>query len=158
MSAMEAEFFGDLHSRDVPVGGGKIEWELDKDLIYYSKVLDRLIVIPQGFRCDSYSVPALFAFITHGIDRRPAFLHDWICRGHVKGVNRKRADLAIKEACKVVGISWWRRRVIFRGTRIGDHLNIGGQGDEGASVVYPQHFADELRIDGDVGGADPGGG
>jgi hypothetical protein len=111
-----ARFITTLKSEDVP-GGGR--WRLLTPLVYYSALLARHIVVQRGTEADSYSVPAAFAWLVHKLDRRPAFIHDELYSGRIAGVTREQADAVILEACEAVGISWWRRRLIFRGTRIG---------------------------------------
>lgn len=110
-----ARFITTLQSEDVP-GGGR--WRLLTPLIFYSAILGRHIVMKPGAEADSYSVPAIFAWLVHNIDRRPAFIHDELYSGRAY-VTREQADAVILEACASVGISWWRRRLIFRGTRLG---------------------------------------
>lgn len=138
-----AIFLNLLSSTDLE-GGDK--YRLDALLGYYSPVLAGLglgaagpfgpvghVYIASGFVCDSYSAPAWCWFcvrLVYRLDRRPAFLHDWLCSGMVKGVTRAIADRVIREAMESVGIAWWKKRWIFRGVRVGAHLNIGGQGDE----------------------------
>jgi hypothetical protein len=110
-----ARFITTLQSEDL-AGGGR--WRLLTPLIFYSAILQRHIVMPVGAEADSYSVPALFAWLVHNLDRRPAFIHDELYSGR-HYVTREQADAVILEACASVGISWWRRRLIFRGTRVG---------------------------------------
>jgi hypothetical protein len=151
---VKASLFLDfLDSRDLEGGA---EYQLLAILRYYSPILASLglgeagqfgpaghITMPVGFICDSYSVPAWCWFclrLVFKIDRRPAFVHDWLCGGNVKGVTREIADRVIREAMVSVGIASWKKRWIFRGTRAGDYLNIGGQGyateiEEGTSPV-----------------------
>lgn len=123
---MKAYFYNRIRSEDVNGHG----WLLLEDLVYYSVILGRCIVIKKNFTCDSYSAPRLLAFMVYNLDRRPAFLHDWLCAGNEKGIDRKMADRIIVEAMKSVGIGWLTRRLIYRGVRVGDYLGIGGDGYE----------------------------
>ncbi len=136
-----ALFLHPLDSRDLEGGAA---YELLALLGYYSPILARLglgdagpfgpaghVTMPASFVCDSYSVPAWCWFcvrLVYRLDRRPAFLHDWLCSGKVIGVTREIADRVIREAMGSVGIAAWKKRWIFRGVRFGDHFNIGGQG------------------------------
>lgn len=110
-----ARFLTRIQSEDLE-GPQVGQWQLTSPLIFYSAKLGRHIVMPTGAIANSYSVPALLAFIVWGIDRRPAFIHDHLYGGKEK-VTRAQADAVILEACESVGIGWARRRVIFRGTR-----------------------------------------
>lgn len=113
-----ARFITRLQSEDLD--GDRVGyWRLLTPLVYYSAVLGRHVVMPAGSEANSYSVPAALAFIVWGIDRRPAFIHDHLYGGGEPGVTRAQADAVILEACESVGIGWLRRRVIFRGTRLG---------------------------------------
>jgi hypothetical protein len=142
--AREAYFLTTLQSEDLP-GGGR--FRLLEVLAFYSLILNKYILVPRDFICDAYSVPIFCAFLVYNADRRPAFIHDWLCGGHVKGVSRETADLVILEAMKAAGLSWLQRRIIYRGTRVGDYLNIGGQGDETISPAAADGVPDSLRPD-----------
>lgn len=150
-----AFFFTTLKSEDLP-GGGR--YRLTEVLVFYSAILNRYIKIPKGFECDSYSVPRLFAWLVYNADRRPAFLHDWLCGGHEPGISRELADRIILEAMEAAGLSWLQRRIIYRGTRVGDYLNIGGQGDEKDFYSDAGIDVGGVRDDGNVAGTDHGGG
>jgi hypothetical protein len=116
---LPAMFLDPLRSEDLD---GAERFRLLERLRYRSKVLDREIELEAGFECDSYSSPRTFfgSWIVRGIDRRPAFLHDKL---YASGIcTRKEADLALLEAMESVGISWWRRKAIYRGVRLGGGL------------------------------------
>jgi hypothetical protein len=138
-----AFFFTTLRSEDMSGGG---QYRLLEALVFYSLILNRYIKIPAGYICDSYTVPRFFAWLVYNADRRPAFLHDWLCDGHEPGVSRKTADRIILEAMEAAGLSWLQRRLIYRGTRVGDYLGIGGRGDE-------ENFYSDAGVD--VGGMRP---
>jgi hypothetical protein len=92
--------------------------KLNASLHYLSVELDRVVTIPRGFECDSYSAPRdlLGSWIVRGIDRRPAVLHDWLYRDG-RNVSRAQADLALLEAMKSVGIETWRANSIYAAVR-----------------------------------------
>lgn len=113
---MSAHFLNKIQSEDLD-GADVGKWQLLAPLVFWSEVLGREIVMPAGAIADSYSVPALLAFIVWGIDRRPAFIHDHLYSGREHGVTRAQADAVLLEACESVGIGRMRRRLIFRGPR-----------------------------------------
>lgn len=130
----------DLEGEDV----GK--WRQLAPLVFYSATLDCFVITPMGFVANSYSVPPLCDWIVRGQDRRPAFTHDdsydgtiLVCRDASEPlqaieITREQADALILEACASVGMSWWRRRVIFRGTRIGGWAFFQGKPAAAAPV------------------------
>jgi hypothetical protein len=144
-----ATFF-DEHVGITRAGG---EHELTQRLRYYSPELEAanlpdvpggVLEMEVGFRHNGYSAPLLAAPLVWRADLRPAAVHDKLCGGEIRGVSRGLADRVIREAMRAdvspgispVKLNWAQRRYIYKGTRIGDHLNIGGQGDE--SMVAPE--------------------
>ena len=113
---MKAEFLTALRSEDLP--GGQ-QWRLLEPLVYYSAILIRRIELPAGFVADSYSSPnTLFgSWIVRGIDRRPAFIHDKLYAE--RATTRAVADRVFLEAMEAVGVSSWRRALIYRAVRLG---------------------------------------
>lgn len=136
---MSAQFF-DEHVAITRAGG---EHELFRRLRYYSPKLEAaklpsapggVIEMPVGFPHNGYSAPWWGAPLVWRADLRPAAGHDFLCGGNVRGVGRALADEVILEMMGAVGMDWAQKRVIYRATRIGDHLNIGGQGDSAPAV------------------------
>jgi hypothetical protein len=107
-----------------------------EDLCFFSErlasagILGGLLVVEKGFEHDGYSAPWFAAPLVWRAPLGPAAVHDKLCSGEVKGVSRELADAVILEAMEAGGMDCLQRRFIYRGTRIGDRLNIGGQGDE----------------------------
>lgn len=91
-----------------------------------------LLVIEVGFEHDGYSAPWIAAPLVWRAPLGPAAVHDKLCSGAVRGISRAVADEVILNAMKAAGMDWAQRRVIYRGTRVGDIFNIGGQADEEA--------------------------
>jgi hypothetical protein len=111
----ESGFLTDLFSRDLP--GGR-EYELTRILVYYDQPTNSYFVLPTGFRCNSYSATCgpLGSWIIRGIDRRPAFLHDYL---YATGtVRRAEADRIFNEAMASCDINWFKRRTMFRIVRL----------------------------------------
>lgn len=90
---------------------------------------DERITVPAGFETDFASVPwGLWnLFPPLGSYARPAIIHDALYQwgGQVPGrcYTRKQADGVFLEAMQVVGVSAWRRGVMYRAVRLG-----GGSG------------------------------
>ena len=122
----KACFLSPLRSEDLP---GGTRWRLLAPLTFYSKVLERLITVETGFEADSYSAPQtpFGSWIVRDIDRRPAFIHDKLYTE--RSCTREEADLVLLEAMEAVGISWWRRRLIYRGVRVGGGFFWGEDDD-----------------------------
>jgi hypothetical protein len=134
-----AQFFGEHDARDLPRG----RYRLLARLGYYSPKLAAHglgdagpcgdcghVWMEIGFEHDGYSAPWFAAPLVWRANKKPAAVHDKLCGGEVKGVGRALADEVILEAMECVDMDWAQRRFIYRGTRIGDRWNIGGQGDE----------------------------
>jgi hypothetical protein len=124
-------FLTPLRSEDLP--GGR-EYKLLDLLVYYDKQTDAYFTVPPGFVCNSYSATPgpVGSWMVHKIDRRPAFLHDYL---YATGtVSRKEADRMFDEAMKSCGINWFRRRVMFQVVR----------------AFGPLHFYDEEERKGQI--------
>jgi hypothetical protein len=121
------------------------QWELVAALIYYSKILDRIIVVPYGFRTDLASVPRLpLAYWLFGsVADEAGVIHDYLYTNLVQGVTRKQADDVFAEASAVLKVAAWRRGPMWLGVRLfgGSHWGAGsplssvvekvGEGDAG---------------------------
>lgn len=80
------------------------------------------IIVPEGFETDLASVPwPACMFITRsGRYNQAAVLHDYLYHCH----NRKRedCDCIFLEAMEILGVSWWKRKLMFRAVRMGGWL------------------------------------
>jgi hypothetical protein len=101
------------------VDGG---YKLLAPLVYYSEILDDIIVAPIGFVTNFASVPAPFrVFISgHGEDRWAATIHDYLY-GSAK-YPRELADRLFLEAMKATGVNLFKRRLMYRAVRTGGWL------------------------------------
>lgn len=97
------------------------DWILLAPLRYSSAVLDREIVVPEGFVTDFASVPRLpfIYWFTGGKAAAPATLHDWIYRDGAVDISRDQGDAVLAEAMEVRG--YWRARtwMMWAGVRVG---------------------------------------
>lgn len=93
---------------------------------------DEAIIVPAGFETDFASVPwGLWnLFPPLGAYARPAVVHDFLyaCGGQVRGrtYTRRRADEIFREAMGVVGVTPWRRELMFWAVRLGGAPGWGG--------------------------------
>lgn len=128
---MRAFFATSLVSEDLDGNRSR----LVEPLVYFSKILMQYLTLPRGFEADSYSAPQtpFGSWMVRGLDRRPAFVHDWLYSPE-SGVDRETADRVLLEAMEAVGISWWRRRLIYRAVRVGGGFFYKGTLDE---IVAP---------------------
>lgn len=77
--------------------------------LYYSAHLGRAVEVEKGFITNYSSVPRMPVayWLFGGVGKKPAVIHDWLYTRC--DVSRKDADEVFAEACKVAGISAWRR-------------------------------------------------
>ncbi len=94
-------------------------FELYEEFEYYTDLYTsgRLIKIRKGFRTDFASVPRpLWSIIPPvGLYGKATVVHDWLCVSKI--VSRKDADKIFLEAMKVLGVSWWKRNLMYRSVR-----------------------------------------
>lgn len=101
-------------------------WRLLKPLEYQSDVAGRVIVVPEGFETDLASVPRLpvVYLLTGDTSSKAAVVHDYLYS--TGEVSRKVADAVLKEASAVIGVSGWRRWLMWAGVRIGGSGRYAG--------------------------------
>jgi len=112
---MKAKFEGELILRylDKPIDG---KWfEVYKEFFYESKNISA--VIPKGTKTDFASVPRGFRWMISRVGKygKAAVLHDYLCE--LEGFARKDADQIFLEAMKVLGVGWFKRRIMYFGVR-----------------------------------------
>ena len=95
-------------------------WEVSVGFTYYvgkENSKDRIFV-PTGFKTDFASVPRLFWNILppDGQYTQASVLHDFLYSK--KNRKRKECDLIFLEAMKILGVSWWKRKVMYRSVRL----------------------------------------
>jgi len=95
-------------------------WEVQGGFSYAvgSEDSKEVIHIPHGFLTDFASVPRPFwiIFPPDGQYTQSSVLHDFLY--HSRLYTRKRSDRIFLEAMKVLKVSWWRRRTIYRAVRM----------------------------------------
>jgi len=99
---MHSKFYSELY---VEILNGGRKRKLVKKLIYYSKSLNQMVAVPEGFITDFASVPRIFWNILppSGKYTKAAVLHDYFYQTHL--VDKKTADNIFKEAMECLGVS-----------------------------------------------------
>ena len=106
-TALEREFTdGEAWTVEAPM-----EWRIGET--------DTVLVVPKGFVHDKASVPrALWSFFPKsGPYTRAAVIHDYLY--WAQPCSREQADNLLMIAMKESGVSWFRRKVVYRGVRLG---------------------------------------
>lgn len=99
-------------------------WRVAKGFRYYVGKEDSadFVDVPEGFFTDFASVPrGLWNILPpDGQHTQAAVLHDFLYnQRRIHGRTRKECDRIFLEAMKILGVSWMRRRLMYRGVRIG---------------------------------------
>ncbi len=97
-----------------------INWEVREPFEYRvgSEDSNEVIRIPKGFITDGASIPKIFWSIIGGPWGKygyAAVVHDYLY--HTKKYTRKKSDQIFLEAMKVLGVSWWKRRIMYQAVR-----------------------------------------
>lgn len=100
---------------------------LIEDVVYHvggPKSLDR-IVVPAGFEWDGGSVPRIFWNLVDpwGKASKAYLLHDWLY--HTQDRSRLVSDAILMEAMEVLGVNFFKRKIVFRAVRIGGWMAWG---------------------------------
>lgn len=116
---IQAQFLTHLRVEEVD----EKNWRLTSSLRYYSAVLDRVIVVPEGFVTDFASVPRLpFIYWFAGdTARKAAVIHDWLYRINTEKVTRAQADAVFAEAIRALGYWPAREWFMWAGVRVGGY-------------------------------------
>ena len=79
---------------------------------------DDFVFVPTGTTTDFASVPRLFWSIIPPDGRwsQSSVLHDFLYTK--KSRPRKECDVIFRDSMKVLGVSWWRRNVMFAAVRL----------------------------------------
>jgi len=99
---------------------GKNEWRVYKNFTYIREPYPdgEKIVIPAGFETDFASVPRIFWPFISPVDKhgKAAVLHDYLYRKEIYA--RHICDKIFLEAMKSIGVSKWKRSLIYWNVRI----------------------------------------
>jgi len=80
------------------------------------------IIVPKGFEWDGGSVPRIFWTIVDpwGPASKAYLLHDWLYYTHDR--SRLVSDAILMEAMEVLGVHWFKRKLIYKAVRAGGWL------------------------------------
>ena len=92
-------------------------WELHEGFRYVCKS-GEVIYVPKGFRTDFASVPRFFWRIIPptGLYGKAAVIHDFLYQE--KLFDRARADAIFLEGMELLGVSRWKRNLMYRTVRL----------------------------------------
>jgi len=79
---------------------------------------DEVISVPEGFMTDLASIPPVARWMIPKLGKhaQAAVLHDYLY--NKKLFDRKKCDVIFLEAMKVLRVSLWKRRTMFRAVRM----------------------------------------
>ena len=79
-----------------------------------------LVTVPQYFVTDFVSIPRFFWRVLPPWDRhmKAAVLHDYIYKTPTVDISRKVADVIFLECMEELGISYWKRKFMYRAIRM----------------------------------------
>ena len=95
-------------------------WRVERTFDYHvgSEDSKEVVTVPIGFLTDFASVPRIFWAILppDGEYTQAAVVHDYLYNSRI--YNRKKSDSIFIEAMKVLGVSLWKRRIMYRAVRM----------------------------------------
>jgi len=89
-------------------------------LTYYTEIFkSQLLLVPEDTETDLGSIPQMFqnVFPKDGKAMFAYILHDYLYKTGL--FTRKESDDILEEAMKSLGVSWWRRKAVREGLRVG---------------------------------------
>ncbi len=96
------------------------KWRTDREFTYMvgNKHSDEEITVPRGYLTDFFSVPLPFRGLLPKSQKgnQAAVLHDYMYQNHL--YSRKKCDDIFLEAMTVLGVSVWKRQVMYRAVRM----------------------------------------
>jgi len=100
---------------------GHRKWRLEEGFDYYvgDKDSDDIISVPAGYVSDGSSVPKIFWSLVGspmGSTAQSGFLHDFLYGERKR--TRKECDGIFVQAMFVLGVPWWKRRVMWAALRL----------------------------------------
>lgn len=104
-------------------------WILQRNLNYYSGVLQRAVIVPAGFETNFASVPRIpVAFeLAGGKANEASVVHDYLY-SRADLCTRAQADAVFKEAMGLTGVPAWRANIMWAAVRLfgQSHWGKGG--------------------------------
>ena len=107
--------------------GGRSLWQLVNPLAFESDVVKASVVVPEGFQTDFASVPRLplVYLLMADIGQPAAVVHDYLYR--TGPYPRHVCDLVFHEALTAIGVSFWRRKLMYVAVRVGGAFSYKGK-------------------------------
>jgi hypothetical protein len=101
-------------------------------LAFSSALLDRLVIVPEGFVTDFASVPRapLTYWLFGGVGDEAAVVHDFLYERGL--VPREQADDVYLEALEACGVANWRRLAMWAAVRAFGSSRYTGNAPQGA--------------------------
>lgn len=95
--------------------------KLERPAYFYTKVAERWIKLPEGFKSDLLSIPWYVRWLisASGPGRAESLHHDWICDTRPEWCDSKMAADILEEGLILSDIKKWRRKAIVKGVRVG---------------------------------------
>ena len=114
---MQSQFKEKTISLSVPLSGDIRTTQ--SELTYYSEIAKCYILVPIGIKTDLGSIPQAFqnVFPKDGKAMFAYILHDYLYKTGM--FSQKICDDILEEAMKSLGVTWWRRKVVRNGLRVG---------------------------------------
>ncbi len=108
-----------LDIRCIAQSDSKFRYRLLKDFIYQTSDLET-ITVPAGFKTDFASVPWFFRRIipATGKYNEATVIHDYLCYAAIDKEARRYADKIFLECMEVLGVSKWKRKMMYRGVSL----------------------------------------
>lgn len=118
IGALELSYMQDAKGAFLTNPMGRQLYILDKPFSYQSDLLGCIITVPKGFVTDLASIPRLpFIYLfLNGIADQAGIIHDWLYSTGL--IPRNKADMVLREACLVLGVSAWKAALIYAGVSI----------------------------------------
>ena len=92
---------------------------LQQDMFYFSDLAKTIIKVEKGLKTDLGSIPKILRgiFPNDGKAMFGYILHDYL---YSTGIfSRNKSDNILEEAMKTLGVSWWRRKSVRAGLKVG---------------------------------------
>jgi hypothetical protein len=116
---MTARFISEALYTKRPIGAKR--FHVSKPFIFYSEVLGKEIVVPEGFETDFASIPWFLQSLiqVNGPHIPAAVIHDMLCEyGDLFEITQKQADQVLLEAMQCLGVRVTQRSAMYAGVRM----------------------------------------
>jgi len=120
---------------------GKGKWQLLRNYIYQDDIHGK-ITVPKGFVTDLYSIPKVVRCVVSKVQdsNGSAVVHDYLYTSQFFGSKgREKADGVLARAMKThwTPVSWWNRRKIMLGLKIGGYFVYRNKAKKYQKITNP---------------------